>query len=313
MTSLATIEHITMRYPTQTALEDVSLAIAPGSYTVLLGPSGSGKTTLLSILGGFLQPTTGRVLISGQDCTTVAPAKRPTATVFQDYALFPHMTVGDNVGFGLRMKGVAKEQRHSKAAAMLETVGLPDAFSKKPHQLSGGQRQRVALARALVVEPQLLLLDEPLGALDMKLRRQMQDELKALQKRVGTAFVHVTHDQEEAMALADQLVVMNNGRIEDVGTPEKVYAQPATRFTAQFMGESSHFGDVAVRPEHVVIGKGQAATVSDVVFQGSFKRVTAKLASSDVVLARVDAGASIKVGDTVKIGFAPEHAMVFKD
>jgi spermidine/putrescine transport system ATP-binding protein len=313
MTSLATIEHITMRYPTQTALEDVSLAIAPGSYTVLLGPSGSGKTTLLSILGGFLQPTTGRVLISGQDCTTVAPAKRPTATVFQDYALFPHMTVGDNVGFGLRMKGVAKEQRHSKAAAMLETVGLPDAFSKKPHQLSGGQRQRVALARALVVEPQLLLLDEPLGALDMKLRRQMQDELKALQKRVGTAFVHVTHDQEEAMALADQLVVMNHGRIEDVGTPEKVYAQPATRFTAQFMGESSHFGDVAVRPEHVVIGKGQAATVSDVVFQGSFKRVTARLASGDVVLARVDAESAIKAGDTVKLGFAPEHAMVFKD
>jgi spermidine/putrescine transport system ATP-binding protein len=313
MTALATIEHITMRYPTQTALDDVSLAIAPGSYTVLLGPSGSGKTTLLSILGGFLQPTNGRVLISGVDCTTVAPAKRPTATVFQDYALFPHMTVGDNVGFGLRMKGVAKETRHTKAAAMLETVGLPDAFNKKPHQLSGGQRQRVALARALVVEPQLLLLDEPLGALDMKLRRQMQDELKALQKRVGTAFVHVTHDQEEAMALADQLVVMNNGRIEDVGSPEKVYAQPATRFTAQFMGESSRFGDVAVRPEHVVIGKGESATVVDVVFQGSYKRVTAKLASGDLVLARVAAESPVSSGDIVKLGFAREHAMVFTD
>ena len=168
---------------------------------MLLGPSGSGKTTLLSILGGFLAPDRGRVLIKGQDCTGLAPARRPTATVFQDYALFPHMSIGANVGFGLRMKGVAKAARDETARAMLEVVGLASSFDKRPHQLSGGQRQRVALARALVVEPAVLLLDEPLGALDLKLRRQMQDELKAIQKRVGTAFIHVTHDQEEAMAL----------------------------------------------------------------------------------------------------------------
>jgi spermidine/putrescine transport system ATP-binding protein len=313
MTALAGIENITMRYAGITALDDVSLSIAPGSYTILLGPSGSGKTTLLSILGGFLQPTSGRVLIKGEDCTTMPPAQRPTATVFQDYALFPHMTVGDNVGFGLRMRKVAKAQRDQQARAMLETVGLPQAFDKKPHQLSGGQRQRVALARALVVEPQLLLLDEPLGALDMKLRRQMQDELKALQQRVGTAFVHVTHDQEEAMALADQIVVMNHGKIEDAGTPERVYARPATRFTSTFMGESSFINGVAVRPEHVVLGQGQVATVETVTFQGSIKRVIAKLTSGETVLAHVPASTEIAQGQSVKIGYDPKHAISFKD
>src|SRR5262245_30217835 len=241
MTALVTVESLSHRFGQALALDAVSLIIQPGSYTVLLGPSGSGKTTLLSILGGFLRPTAGRVLIKSEDCTTMAPAKRPTATVFQDYALFPHMSVGSNVAFGLRMKGVPKAERLAKAADMLKLVGLDQAFHKKPHQLSGGQRQRVALARALVVEPAVLLLDEPLGALDLKLRRQMQDELKALQHRVGTAFVHVTHDQEEAMALADHCVVMNRGRIEDAGPPERVYARPASRFTASFMGDSTAF------------------------------------------------------------------------
>ena len=228
MTALVSIEQVSQIFGQTKALDDVSLAIQPGSYTVLLGPSGSGKTTLLSILGGFLQPTAGRVLIEGADCTNMPPAKRPTATVFQDYALFPHMSVGANVAFGLRMQGESRSAREAKAQEMLRIVGLDQAFEKKPHQLSGGQRQRVALARALVVEPAVLLLDEPLGALDLKLRRQMQDELKAIQKRVGTAFVHVTHDQEEAMAIGDVIVVMNEGAIEDVGPPERVYLQPAT-------------------------------------------------------------------------------------
>ena len=194
----------------------------------------------------FSFPRKGSVLIRGVNCTAMAPAKRPTATVFQDYALFPHMSVGNNVGFGLRMKGVIKSERDRLAHEALVIVGLSEAFKKKPHQLSGGQRQRVALARALVIKPAVLLLDEPLGALDLKLRRQMQDELKIIQKQVGTAFVHVTHDQEEAMALADHCVVMNQGRIEDEGTPERVYAQPATRFSATFMGESTLIsGEVA--------------------------------------------------------------------
>ena len=334
MTPLVSIEHITHSFGPMRVLDDVSLNLAPDSYTVLLGPSGSGKTTLLSILGGFLTPQQGRVLIKGQDCTGLAPAKRPTATVFQDYALFPHMTIGGNVGFGLRMQGVAKAERDAKARAMLDVVGLGTSFDRKPHQLSGGQRQRVALARALLVEPAVLLLDEPLGALDLKLRRQMQDELKAIQKRVGTAFIHVTHDQEEAMALADHVVVMNHGRIEDQGTPERVYAKPATRFTATFMGESTIVPgivaqgmietplgrfvapegatQVAIRPEHVSLGGAISGQVTDVVYQGSFKRVTAKANGIDL-LARLPAETAIVAGQQVMLAIDPAHVIVLKD
>jgi spermidine/putrescine transport system ATP-binding protein len=334
MMPLVSIENISHSFGPTRVLDDVSLTLAPDSYTVLLGPSGSGKTTLLSILGGFLTPQKGRVLIKGQDCTGLAPAKRPTATVFQDYALFPHMTIGANVGFGLRMKGVAKTERDQKARAMLEVVGLASAFDRKPHQLSGGQRQRVALARALLVEPTVLLLDEPLGALDLKLRRQMQDELKAIQKRVGTAFIHVTHDQEEAMALADHVVVMNHGRIEDQGPPERVYARPATRFTATFMGESTIVpgkvtngmietplgrfpapdgaSHVAIRPEHVSLGGDIPAQVTEVVYQGSFRRVTAKANAVDL-LARLPAGTSVAIRQTVMLGIDPAHVIVLKD
>ena len=337
MSALVAIENISHHFGSTKVLDAVSLNIEPASYTVLLGPSGSGKTTLLLILGGFLQPAKGRVLINGQDCTAMTPAKRPTATVFQDYALFPHMSIGSNVGFGLRMQGMAKTERVAKAQDMLAIVGLASSFDKKPHQLSGGQRQRVALARALVVEPAVLLLDEPLGALDLKLRRQMQDELKAIQRCVGTAFVHVTHDQEEAMALAEHVVVMNHGRIEDEGSPERVYGRPATRFAATFMGESTVVpgvmadgmissvlgtfpaaagsAHVAIRPEHVRLGGGLAARVSDVVYQGSFKRVTAILAvAPDVsLLARLPAGTAIKIGDEVSFGFDADHVITLRD
>ena len=334
MTALVSIDHVSQSFGPTKVLDDVSLHLAPDSYTVLLGPSGSGKTTLLSILGGFLAPDQGRVLIKGEDCTAMAPAKRPTATVFQDYALFPHMTIGGNVGFGLRMKGVARAERDHKARAMLEVVGLASAFERKPHQLSGGQRQRVALARALIVEPAVLLLDEPLGALDLKLRRQMQDELKAIQKRVGTAFIHVTHDQEEAMALADHVVVMNHGRIEDQGAPERVYARPATRFTATFMGESTIVSGttadgmidtplgrfpaadgashVAIRPEHVSLGGSIHGEVTDVVYQGAFKRVTAR-ANGVEVLARLPAETAITTGQKVSLAIDAPHAIVLKD
>jgi spermidine/putrescine transport system ATP-binding protein len=347
---LVDMRAISHRFGQQAALADVSLQIAEGSYTVLLGPSGSGKTTLLSILGGFVTPTEGTVFIGGRNCTAMPPAKRPTTTVFQDYALFPHMSVGANVGFGLRMRGVDARTRAAKAQAMLALVGLPEAFDKKPHQLSGGQRQRVALARALVVEPAVLLLDEPLGALDLKLRRQMQDELKAIQKRVGTAFVHVTHDQEEAMALADQCVVMNAGRIEDRGPPERVYARPATRFTATFMGESTliegtvgealngrlrvrtSLGDLAVpgdaapgatvvlavRPEHLVLREapGQLALgeaiVRDVVFQGSFKRVLAVSERDHATefIAKASAAFIVAPGGRVSVAARAENIIV---
>ncbi|MFO1090947.1 MAG: ABC transporter ATP-binding protein [Hyphomicrobiales bacterium] len=330
------------------ALDGVSLVIDKGSYTVLLGPSGSGKTTLLSVLGGFLVPQSGRVLINGADCTALPPAKRPTTTVFQDYALFPHMTVGANVGFGLRMRGVPAPERREKALAALALVGLKEAFDRRPHQLSGGQRQRVALARALVVEPAVLLLDEPLGALDLKLRRQMQDELKAIQARVGTAFVHVTHDQEEAMALADHCVVMNHGRIEDEGAPERVYARPASRFAATFMGESTLLeGEVvsrskgvvtvetplgaldvqgeaaagssvcvAIRPEHIHAGpapKGAQtlgeATVEDVLFQGSFRRVTLNC-NGAAITARLNPAVTVSPGDRITLSCQRDHLVL---
>ena len=231
-------------------LSDVSLAIEAGSYTVLLGPSGSGKTTLLSILGGFLDPSEGEVIIGGRDCTASCrrrSVRQPRSS--RTMRLFPHMSVGGQCrlrpaharrGAGGRETGGRGRRSPSSASRALP--------QKRPHQLSGGQRQRVALARALVVEPAVLLLDEPLGALDLKLRRQMQDELKAIQARVGTAFVHVTHDQEEAMALADHCVVMNHGRIEDEGPPERVYARPATRFSATFMGESTLLAGPDRRP-----------------------------------------------------------------
>lgn len=334
MMPLVSVEGVCHSFGSSRVLLDIALNLEAGSYTVLLGPSGSGKTTLLSILGGFLPPDAGRVLIDGRDCTNLAPAKRPTATVFQDYALFPHMSIGANVGFGLRMQGVARTQRDAAARLMLETVGLESAFEKKPHQLSGGQRQRVALARALIVQPAVLLLDEPLGALDLKLRRQMQDELKSIQRRVGTAFIHVTHDQEEAMALADHIVVMNQGRIEDQGTPERVYHRPKTRFTATFMGESTiltgHAANgvmdtpvgqfsippgttaLAVRPEHVSLGGSCPARVDEVVFQGSFKRVSA-VASGVTILARLPAEATVAKGDEIMLAIDPRHVIALKD
>ncbi len=348
MTATVEVRAVSHRFGDTVALDSVSLAIEPASYTVLLGPSGSGKTTLLSILGGFLVPDEGAVWIDGRDCTTLPPARRPTATVFQDYALFPHMSVGGNVAFGLRMRRVARGQRERRVQEALGLVGLPDAASRRPHELSGGQRQRVALARSLVVEPAVLLLDEPLGALDLKLRRQMQDELKAIQQRVGTAFVHVTHDQEEAMALADHCVVMNHGRIEDQGPPERVYLRPATRFTATFMGESTLIpgtvaghrdgrvvidtplgrleiaadgpsgGEVtlALRPEHVRNGPADGdgvplgtGVVAEVVFQGSFKRVTVQ-GLAVPLLARLPAEHPVRPGDRLTLHCEPRHMVL---
>jgi len=275
---------------------------------VLLGPSGSGKTTLLSVIGGFTVPTSGTVAIAGRDVTALPPAQRPTTTLFQDYALFPHMSVAGNVGFGLKVRRVSGEEREKRVAAALELVGLAGYGGRGIHEISGGQRQRVALARALVVEPEILLLDEPLGALDLNLRRQMQDELLALQRRTGRSFVHVTHDQEEAMALASLVVVMNKGRIEDAGAPKRIYERPATLFTATFMGESTQISGrvsganavetgiglihatmtqpvgaevvLIVRPENIRTDGAEidlgAARIREATFQGAHYRVLAK-------------------------------------
>jgi len=273
---------IEMRFGEKIAVTGINLTIGRGDFVVLLGPSGGGKTTLLNMIGGFLEPTAGQVLIDGQDVTGIPPAKRPTATVFQDYALFPHMSVASNVAFGLKMRRASADEQRARVGRVLDMVGLAHLADRRIHELSGGQRQRIALARALAVEPAVLLLDEPLGALDMKLRRQMQDELKTIQKRVGTTFVHVTHDQEEAMAIADTIVVMNNGFIEDIGDPERIYLRPVSRFTAGFMGESNFIEGTVTQA-----GNGRA--------------------SIDTALGRFVVEGESRTGAQVTLSVRPEH------
>ncbi len=305
MTAPVEIRNVSHAFNASVALDDVSLGIAAGEFVVLLGQSGCGKTTLLNVIAGFVEPSRGSVRIGGRDMAGVAPKDRPTTTVFQDYALFPHMTLTDNVAFGLRMRGVGRMERRAQADAMLGLVGLPGRGDRRPHELSGGQRQRVALARALAVKPDVLLLDEPLGALDLKLRRQMQDELKAIQRKVGTTFVHVTHDQEEAMAIADRIVVMSGGRIMDQGAPRDVYLRPKTLFSADFLGEINRIpvfpalmplgpvvpgeGMLVIRPEAIVIGDGELALgqarLIDATFFGSYVRaIFVPLAAPDLRL-----------------------------
>ncbi|MFK7993933.1 MAG: ABC transporter ATP-binding protein [Granulosicoccus sp.] len=288
MTTTVEINQVSHQFGEFQALSDINLSIPAGSFAVLLGPSGCGKTTLLSILGGFLTPASGVIQLDGKDITHVPPSRRTTTTMFQDYALFPHMSLLDNVGFGLRMRGQNKSTRNTHARKLLGLVGLESSADQKPHQLSGGQRQRVALARALAVEPDVLLLDEPLGALDLKLRRQMQDELKSIQKRVGTTFIHVTHDQEEAMAIADQIIVMNGGRVEDTGTPESIYLQPKTVFSAAFMGEANQIsGSVVARDK------------SEMTLNTSLGEL--------IVPASSDVNQNINTGDAICLCFRPEH------
>ena len=231
--------HVTRIFGEVQAVNDVSFSVPQGEFFSMLGPSGSGKTTCLRLIAGFDQPTSGQIQIVGQNATTLPPYERDVNTVFQDYALFPHMTVGDNIGYSLMLKQVAKAERKSRVAEMLDLVQLAGLANRKPAQLSGGQRQRVALARALINQPQILLLDEPLGALDLKLRQQMQLELKAIQQRLGITFIFVTHDQEEALTMSDRLAVFNQGKIEQIGTPIEVYEQPVTPFVANFVGTSN--------------------------------------------------------------------------
>jgi spermidine/putrescine transport system ATP-binding protein len=233
------LERVTKRFGDVTAVRSIDLIVAAGEFFTLLGPSGCGKTTTLRMVAGFEEPTEGRILIDGVDVEGVPPFKRPTNTVFQSYALFPHLSVEDNVAFGLRRKGVPKDQVRRRVHEELERVGLAAEAKRKPRQLSGGQQQRVALARALINEPAVLLLDEPLGALDLKLRKGLQVELKRIQRNVGITFVYVTHDQEEALTMSDRIAVMNHGVIEQLDPPEEVYERPRTEFVAGFIGVSN--------------------------------------------------------------------------
>ena len=235
------LRDVSKRYGSQDALQPVSLEIRDGEFFCLLGPSGCGKTTTLNLIGGFVAPTQGTIWIGGHRVDRLPPHKRNVNTVFQSYALFPHMTVGENVAFGLKMARVDKGEASRRALEALRLVGLEDFGARLPTQLSGGQQQRVAVARALVRRPTVLLLDEPLGALDLKLRKRLQVELSQIHREVGTTFVYVTHDQEEAMAMADRIAIMNAGRIEQVGTPAEIYRLPRSRFVADFIGESNFF------------------------------------------------------------------------
>jgi ABC-type Fe3+/spermidine/putrescine transport system ATPase subunit len=254
-----TLRGLTKRFDDVVAVDSVDLNADEGEFLSLLGPSGCGKTTTLRLIAGFERPDEGAVLIGGEDVGRLPPYRRDVNTVFQSYALFPHLRVLDNVAYGLKQRGFSKEERRDRARAMLELVRLPEVETRKPGQLSGGQQQRVALARALVMEPKVLLLDEPLGALDLKVRRQLQIELKRIQETVGVTFVYVTHDQEEALAMSDRVAVMNAGRVEQVGTPREIYDSPASPFVADFIGETNFIERdgrlIAVRPERMQLSR----------------------------------------------------------
>lgn len=328
-------EDVSRHFGEVKAVDHATLEIRDGEFFSMLGPSGSGKTTCLRMIAGFDRPTSGKIYLYGQEVSNLPPYERNVNTVFQDYALFPHMTVEENIAYGLMVKGVPKAERQRRAEAMLELVRLHGFGQRKPSQLSGGQRQRVALARALINHPKVLLLDEPLGALDLKLRQQMQVELKAIQKRVGITFIFVTHDQEEALTMSDRIAVFNEGRIQQVGTPSEIYERPASAFVAGFVGISNLVsGDVAkritgseqtfsIRPEKIHLGSPNGQTgegmlsvdgvIRDVIYLGLFTRYLVevegggdlvvieqnlKTTSMDVLAAR---------GQKVRLYWHPDH------
>jgi spermidine/putrescine transport system ATP-binding protein len=331
------------------ALDDVSVQIRKGEFFTLLGPSGCGKTTLLRLIAGFETPTSGQILLSGRDITGDPPNRRPVNTVFQSYALFPHLSVAQNIGFGLEMLGRSRSEVSRATEKMLDLVQLNQFAGRKPQQLSGGQQQRVALARALAPEPEVLLLDEPLSALDLKLRKEMQRELKRLQTETGITFIFVTHDQEEALTMSDRIAVMRSGNILQVGAPREIYNHPVDRFVADFIGETNFLsgqvegaqvlltsGDLlpapvngrsgqvtlAVRPEQVRLGPaaetgGVTATVADTVYFGTDTHCHLTLSDGTEIVARLQSPPSgdvnLRRGETVSLRFEPDAIQVLGD
>ncbi|MEN3356421.1 MAG: putative spermidine/putrescine transport system ATP-binding protein [Mycobacteriales bacterium] len=322
-----------------TAVDGVDLDVRDGEFFAMLGPSGSGKTTVLRLIAGFEQPTSGQILLGGADVSRLAPFQRDVNTVFQDYALFPHLSVHENIAYGLKVKGVGRVERRARATEALATVRLDGYGPRRPSQLSGGERQRVALARALVNRPRVLLLDEPLGALDLRLREQMQVELKAIQREVGITFLFVTHDQGEALTMSDRIAVFNRGRIEQVGRPPEIYEQPATAFVAGFVGTANLLsgrvaqevlgsaGLFSVRPERIRLVTPPATpdtdvtvagTLADAVYAGPETRYTVTLdAGGQMVVARPNVGGGPhgepKAGDRVLLGWRREHVSHIPD
>ncbi|QNM96481.1 ABC transporter ATP-binding protein [Chitinimonas koreensis] len=337
MTAAVEFSHVSRHYERVRAVDDVSVEIADGEFFAMLGPSGSGKTTCLRLIAGFEQPSAGSIRIHGREAAGLPPYRRDVNTVFQDYALFPHMNVRDNVAYGLMVKGVARAERRRRAEELLALVKLADYGERKPAALSGGQRQRVALARALINQPRVLLLDEPLGALDLKLREAMQVELKALQKQLGITFVYVTHDQGEALSMADRVAVFNRGRIEQVDSPQRLYTRPRTPFVADFVGTANVVDGLlaqrltgraepfAIRPEHIRFladepgGDGPRLTgrLVDIQYHGATSRFEVEVDDGRLLAltrANVDgAGEPLPaVGSAVVLGW-PAAAMVWLD
>ena len=297
------------------AVAGVDLDIYEGEFITLLGPSGSGKTTVLRMIAGFEKPDSGTIDLAGKDVSQLPPYERDVNTVFQDYALFPHMNVISNIEYGLKVKGVAKEECSARALEALKQVRLEGYGERKPSQLSGGQRQRVALARALVNRPSVLLLDEPLGALDLKLREQMQIELKELQREVGITFIFVTHDQEEALTMSDRIAVFNNGKIEQLGTPREIYENPVSSFVSEFVGQTNKIvmdgTRINIRPESVSVSKSKASgnrslpgNLRDVIFVGAITRYLVDTSCGPVI--SVVPEGDLKVGDPVTVSWEKE-------
>ena len=312
------LRSVSKDYPEHRALDDVSLSVPAGAFYGLLGPSGCGKTTTLRLIAGFEQPTSGEILLHQKRINDARPYERNVSTVFQNYALFPHMTVRGNVEFGLRRRSAAHLER--RAREVLDLVQLAGKESRLPNQISGGERQRVALARSLVLEPDVLLLDEPLSALDPALRMQVRSELKALQRRVGITFLFVTHDQEEALSLSDRIAVMNRGRVEQVGTPEDVYLRPRTRFVASFLGAVNWIDGIGVRPEATRIShqppangaRSVAATVVSSSFLGNCIHVQVRLETGVAAVAEVSRlNGGFAVGESVHLWWQASDELVF--